>query len=82
MKKSTVFKMKNCLKYFVLALVCIGIVIATIFLEGFIWNDGQCFKCEKGSYIFVNADYEKDTFTHYFYKCDNCDEVICLITQK
>ena len=40
----------------------------------YVWNNGVCMECD-GKLEFINASHTKYN-NRYYYKCDNCDNVI------
>lgn len=71
--------MKNNLFIYILAIVLVVVGLAVF--NNYLWNDGQCTACDNGSYVFVNADYEVEALTHYYYSCDNCGHTIELTSR-
>lgn len=68
-------------KVFIYILAIILVVVGLAVFNSYLWNDGQCTACDNGNYVFINADYEVEALTHYYYSCDNCGHTIELTSR-
>ena len=81
MKKNTKYTNMGKENLFVYILAIALMVIGLTAFNNYVWNDGKCTDCDNGNYVFVNADYEAKTLTHYYYSCDNCGHTIEIFTR-
>lgn len=68
-------------KVFIYILAIVLVIVGLAVFNNYLWNDGQCTACDNGSYVFINADYEVEALTHYYYSCDNCGHTIELTSR-
>ena len=65
-----------------IGIVTVGILMycAVFFMDCYNYNKGVCRTCN-GHYEFFDVERTRNSLPEYYYKCDNCDDIVRTLLQ-